>query len=117
MIGVLLIEKTHKDDQHRAFLPAGKVGADAVPLHLESVCHRHCSTTRCSEWMILGDAQPDCEFPERFEENKSSHIVPADSQVTQRSWPGYVPKFPTIHFWDQVVNLQMLPLRRQIQPL
>ncbi|KAI2646090.1 Sentrin-specific protease 2 [Labeo rohita] len=35
---------------------------------------------------------------------------PADSHVTLRTWPGYVPKVPTAPFRDQVVNLQALPL-------
>ncbi|KAL0173211.1 hypothetical protein M9458_033522, partial [Cirrhinus mrigala] len=34
---------------------------------------------------------------------------PADSHVTLRPRPGYVPKVPTIPFRDQVVNLQALP--------
>lgn len=76
MSGVFLIERTPKDGQHRAFLPVGKVGAEAVPLHFESVCHHHCGTMQCSEWKILGETRPDREFPERFEENKSSHFVP-----------------------------------------
>ncbi|KAL0163777.1 hypothetical protein M9458_039530, partial [Cirrhinus mrigala] len=33
----------------------------------------------------------------------------ADSHVTVRPWPGYVPKVPTPPFQDQVVNLQELP--------
>ncbi|KAI2646019.1 ORF V: Enzymatic polyprotein [Labeo rohita] len=35
---------------------------------------------------------------------------PADSHVTLRPRPGYVPKVPTTPFRDQVVNLQALPL-------
>ncbi|KAI2655686.1 hypothetical protein H4Q32_024283 [Labeo rohita] len=35
---------------------------------------------------------------------------PADSHVTLRLQPGYVPKVPTTPFRDQVVNLQALPL-------
>ncbi len=35
---------------------------------------------------------------------------PADSSATLRPRPGYVPKVPTTPFWDQVVNLQSLPL-------
>ncbi len=34
----------------------------------------------------------------------------ADSQVTLRPQPGYVPRVPTTPFRDQVVNLQVLPL-------
>ncbi|KAI2665381.1 Taste receptor type 2 member 50 [Labeo rohita] len=34
---------------------------------------------------------------------------PADSHVTLRPSPGYVPKVPTTPFRDQVVNLQALP--------
>ncbi|KAI2665755.1 Altered inheritance of mitochondria protein 21 [Labeo rohita] len=34
---------------------------------------------------------------------------PADSQVTLRPWPGYVPKVPTTPFRNQVVSLQALP--------
>ncbi len=33
---------------------------------------------------------------------------PADSQIIMRPQPGYVPKFPTIPFRDQVVSLQEL---------
>ncbi len=35
---------------------------------------------------------------------------PAESSVTLRPQPGYVPKVPTTPFRDQVVNLQALPL-------
>ncbi len=41
---------------------------------------------------------------------------PADSSVTLRPRPGYVPKVSTTPFRDQVVNLQALPLERQTQP-
>ncbi|KAL0188177.1 hypothetical protein M9458_015276, partial [Cirrhinus mrigala] len=34
---------------------------------------------------------------------------PADSHMTLRPRPGYVPKVPTTPFRDQVVNLQALP--------
>ncbi|KAL0161844.1 hypothetical protein M9458_041240, partial [Cirrhinus mrigala] len=34
---------------------------------------------------------------------------PADSHVTLRPWPGYVPKVLTTPFQDQVVNLHALP--------
>lgn len=34
---------------------------------------------------------------------------PADSQVTLRSRPSYVPKVPTTPFREQIVNLQVLP--------
>jgi len=34
----------------------------------------------------------------------------ACSHVILRPRPGYVPKVPTTPFWDQVVNLQALPL-------
>ncbi|KAL0194647.1 hypothetical protein M9458_008219, partial [Cirrhinus mrigala] len=34
---------------------------------------------------------------------------PADSQVTVRPRPGYMPKVPTTSFRDQVVSLQALP--------
>lgn len=36
---------------------------------------------------------------------------PPDSHVTLRLQPGYVPKVFTTPFWDQVVNLQVLPLQ------
>ncbi|KAL0169042.1 hypothetical protein M9458_037264, partial [Cirrhinus mrigala] len=35
---------------------------------------------------------------------------PADSHIILRGQPGYVPKIPTNPFWNQVVNLQVLPL-------
>ncbi len=35
---------------------------------------------------------------------------PADSSATLRPRPSYVPKVPSNPFWDQVVNLQALPL-------
>ncbi len=40
---------------------------------------------------------------------------PADSHVVLRPRPGYVPKVPTMHFRDQVVNLQALP-REEADP-
>ncbi len=36
---------------------------------------------------------------------------PADSHVTLRSWPSYMPKVSTNPFRDQVVSLQALPLK------
>ncbi len=40
---------------------------------------------------------------------------PGNSHVVLRPWPGCVPKVPTTHFRDQVVNLQALP-REEADP-
>ncbi len=77
VFSVFLIERTPKDGQHRAFLPAGKVGTEAVPLHFEIVCHHHCGTMQCSEWKILGETRPTLWVSsEVCGLKKSSHIVP-----------------------------------------
>lgn len=48
----------------------------------------------------------------------SFELIQADSYVFLRHKTGYVPKFPTIPFRDQLVNLQALPLEEiQIQAL
>ncbi len=40
---------------------------------------------------------------------------PGNSHVVLRPWPGCVPKVPTTHFRDQVLNLQALP-REEADP-
>ncbi|KAL0176922.1 hypothetical protein M9458_029252, partial [Cirrhinus mrigala] len=90
----LLAQTLCKIGRSAAFLPSGKVGAEAVPLHFKRLCGGH----HCLRILHAFSVSETClEFGS------------ADSRVTLRPRPGYVPKVPTTPFRDQVVNLQALP--------
>ncbi|KAI2667306.1 ORF V: Enzymatic polyprotein [Labeo rohita] len=112
---------TEMYDCSSAFLPARKVGAQAVPFNsqsglreapfepLASVELKYLSLktallTALASIKRVGDLQA-------FSVDEAClEFGPGDSHVILRPRPGYVPKVPTTPFRDQVVNLQALPL-------
>ncbi len=63
-------------DWSSAFFPARKVGAEAVTLHLESVCSRYCGSPRCSGRLVPGKAWSHREVPEGGQEDESLQVTP-----------------------------------------